>query len=43
MINNTLGEMKDVPYFGTKSLSCNDMDNWEYGLSFINLMKTVSI
>ncbi|XP_044762495.1 glutamate receptor ionotropic, kainate 2-like [Coccinella septempunctata] len=40
MINNTLAEMKDVPNFATKSLSCDDMDNWEYGLTLINLMKT---
>lgn len=42
MINNTLAEMNDVPDFSTKSLSCDNMDNWEYGLSFINLMKTKS-
>ncbi|KAL3280164.1 hypothetical protein HHI36_017664 [Cryptolaemus montrouzieri] len=42
MIQKTIKDMKDVPNFGTKKLSCSSTDSWEYGLSFMNLMRTKS-
>ncbi|KAK9882219.1 hypothetical protein WA026_019733 [Henosepilachna vigintioctopunctata] len=42
LINRTLNAMKNVPQFEAKKLSCDSIDSWEYGLSFINFMKSES-